>query len=65
MTDPRIEMVADGLLTVTEAEELTGLGRSTLYECMDRGELPYLKFGRARRIPRNALLAFMAAHYVG
>ncbi|MEX0717798.1 MAG: helix-turn-helix domain-containing protein [Planctomycetaceae bacterium] len=43
------------LLTVREAADRLALGRSTLYNLMDRGALPYVKIGRARRIPPQAL----------
>ncbi|MEX0718025.1 MAG: helix-turn-helix domain-containing protein [Planctomycetaceae bacterium] len=43
------------LLTVREAAHRLALGRSTLYNLMDRGSLPYVKIGRARRIPPEAL----------
>ncbi|REJ91098.1 MAG: DNA-binding protein [Planctomycetota bacterium] len=43
------------LLTVREAAELLRLGRSTLYNLMDRGLLAYVKIGRARRIPPSEI----------
>ncbi len=49
-------MVEDGLLTVAEAAEFLKLYRSTLYALMDDGELPFAKIGRARRIPRRAVV---------
>lgn len=39
------------LLTVNQAAELLGLGRSTIYELIDRGELKSVKRGASRRIP--------------
>ncbi len=41
---------SERLLTVKEAASLLGLGRTTLYQLMDRGELAYYRFGSARRI---------------
>jgi len=52
----RRELVADGLVTVNEAAEWLGLGRAKLYKMMEQGELAYVKIGRARRIPRGALV---------
>jgi excisionase family DNA binding protein len=49
-------LVADGLVTVREAAEWLGLGRAKLYKMMEQGELAYVKIGRARRIPRGALI---------
>ncbi|MEX0702297.1 MAG: helix-turn-helix domain-containing protein [Planctomycetales bacterium] len=43
------------LLTVREAAHRLALGRSTLYNLMDRGALPYVKIGRARRIPSGEI----------
>jgi len=37
--------------SVAEAAEWLGLGRSSAYEAVRRGELPALKFGRALRVP--------------
>ena len=50
------ELVADGLVTVREAAQWLGLGRAKLYQMMEQGELAYVKIGRARRIPRGALV---------
>jgi len=58
------DLVADGLVTVKEAEEFLGIRRSKLYELMERGELPYVKIGSARRIPKRALIALATKHLV-
>ena len=63
MNDVR-EMMMDGAVTVTQAIAFTGLQRTTLYALMERGELPYLKVGRARRIPRRALTEMLARFVV-
>ena len=55
-----LDVVRDGLVTVRDAALFTGLSRSTIYELMERGELVYAKLGRARRIPRRALLELAA-----
>ena len=60
-----LHSVADGLLTVAQATDLVQLSRSSIYAAMDRGELPYAKFGRARRLPKIALLNWAAAHMTG
>jgi len=52
-------------LTVEAASALVSLGRSSLYAAMDKGELQYAKFGRARRIPKRALLEWASAHIIG
>ncbi|MFE2129823.1 helix-turn-helix domain-containing protein [Streptomyces amritsarensis] len=48
------------LCTVAMAAELLSLGRSTVYELMAAGELPFVKVGRARRIRRSDVDAFAA-----
>ena len=53
-------LVADGLMTVREAAEFLSLSRATLYTLMDRGELPFMKLGRSRRIPRRAVIQLAA-----
>ena len=46
---------AKGLARINEAEQFLGLSRATLYGLMERGEMPYVKLGKSRRIPWNAL----------
>ncbi len=43
------------LLTVPEAIELTGYGRTFFLKLVLNGTIPSLKLGRTRRIPRAAL----------
>ncbi len=50
------DLVQDGLVSIGEAAEFLAVSRSTLYELMDQGRLPYAKIGRSRRIPRRALI---------
>ena len=57
-----LSMVREGAMSVEEAMSFTGMGRSSLYEAMARGELPYIKIGAARRIPRRALELWLAKH---
>jgi excisionase family DNA binding protein len=57
--DNAYALLAEGLMTVREAASLCRVSRAFLYAAMDRGELPYCKLGRARRIPRRGLLEFM------
>ena len=47
------------LLTPAEAAEQLGLGRSTVYELLASGDLESICVGRARRIPYDALLAYV------
>jgi excisionase family DNA binding protein len=57
----RAELVTDGLLTVGEACRLLAVSRSFLYARMDAGDIPFCRLGRARRIPRAAVIAYAAA----
>jgi excisionase family DNA binding protein len=59
------ELLGHGLMTVAEAAEFLSLGRTTLYGLMDAGRLPYVKIGRARRIPRAALVRLAAENLKG
>jgi excisionase family DNA binding protein len=47
-----------GLSTIRQAEQFLASSRSTIYALMDRGELPYVKIGKSRRIPSKALREF-------
>lgn len=50
----RFEELPD-FLSVEETRAYLGLGRSTLYDLIRRGELAHARFGRVLRIPRSAL----------
>ena len=43
------------LLSPEQAFALVGIGRSTGYRLLASGEIPSIKIGRLRRIPRHAL----------
>ena len=55
-------LLQDGLVGIQEACRFLAVSRSKLYELMDQRELPFVKIGSARRIPRRALVEFAAAH---
>ena len=65
MTDNDAALVEDGLMTVREAAGFLRLSRSTVYVLMDRGELPFVKLGRSRRIPRRAVIELAARELRG
>ena len=44
-------------ITVTETAELLGIGRTSAYEAIRRGELPSLRIGRRLVVPVAQLLA--------
>ena len=43
--------------SVGEAAELLGISRAFAYELVARGELPVIRLGRRRLVPKVALLA--------
>jgi excisionase family DNA binding protein len=47
--------------TVAEAGELLGISRAFAYELVARGELPVVRLGRRRLVPKVALLALVGA----
>lgn len=61
----RPDLLSEGLLTVGEACRLLAVSRSFLYSQMDAGAIPFVRLGRARRIPRAALLAYVSRHLRG
>lgn len=65
MKEADIEIVSDGLLSIREVIRFTQLSRSTVYALMEAGQLPYVKLGRARRVPRRALLELAAGNLKG
>jgi len=47
------------LVTMEEGAQMLGCGRTAIYELVRRGEIESIKLGRSRRIPMNALEAFV------
>jgi excisionase family DNA binding protein len=47
------------LLTSKEVAEAMGVGRSKVYELMAAGLLPSVKIGKSRRVPVDALEAYI------
>ena len=45
------------VITVTETAALLGIGRTSAYEAIRRGELPSLRIGRRLVVPVTQLLA--------
>jgi excisionase family DNA binding protein len=59
------QAVEGGFVTVTEAAAYLSLCRAKIYQIMDAGELRYAKFGKSRRIPRQALQEYARRCLVG
>jgi excisionase family DNA binding protein len=51
--------IVRGWLTYKEAEQLVGLSRTTLWKLIGAGEIEHRKVGRAVRINRESLEAYM------
>jgi excisionase family DNA binding protein len=49
------------VFTVAEAGQLLGISRAFAYELVARGELPVIRLGRRRLVPKVALLALVGA----
>ena len=47
-------------MRIQEAAQFLGLSRASIYQLVDRGELSSVKFGRARRVPRRAVIELAA-----
>ena len=53
------------LLTLGEVADTLRCARSTVYELMGTGELPYLKIRGIRRVEMAALQEFIERHRIG
>lgn len=47
--------------SIEEATQVMSVGRSTIYELFDRGQLESIKVGRRRIIPADAIRAYFDA----
>ncbi len=60
MVEQRPPMISNRLLlTVEEAGQLLGVGRTTVYQLIGDGEIRTVKIGRSRRVARCDLEAFV------
>ena len=57
---PDCDQLSGGLMTVRETAEFLSVGRSFVYQEMARGVLAWVKLGRSRRVPRRAVLEYVA-----
>lgn len=53
------------LLSVDEAGQALGIGRSAVYQLLAQEELPVVRFGRAVRIPMAAIESYIRRHSEG
>ena len=49
------------LLTVEEAADRLGIGRSLMYELIGQGQIASIRVGRLRRVPLESLTDYVAA----
>jgi excisionase family DNA binding protein len=47
------------LLSAEEAGQLIGVGRTKVYELLRVGAIEFVRIGRSRRIPHDALKAYV------
>jgi excisionase family DNA binding protein len=58
----RLDALRDRVtITIPEAAELLGIGRSAAYECARRGEIPTLRLGARLVVPVPKVLAMLGA----
>jgi excisionase family DNA binding protein len=55
------QLAEQGLLTVAETSRFLRVSRSTTYNLMNHGLLPWVKIGQCRRIPRAAVVEFVSS----
>ena len=60
LTDDNGFQIKPLAVTVRQAAEVLGVSRSLTYELGRRGELRFIKIGRATRVPLSELEAFVA-----
>ena len=58
--DASHELLADGAMQIADAVAWSGLARTKLYDAMNRGELPFIKDGKRRLIPKRGLMDYLA-----
>jgi excisionase family DNA binding protein len=57
-----LELFSFGLDRVKDVARFLNISKALVYTYIKRGELKSIKFGKARRIPRLAVLEFVAKH---
>ncbi len=55
----------NSLRSVREISAYLSLSRSKVYQLMESGELPYIKFGKSRRVRWGDVLQLVESHRVG
>jgi excisionase family DNA binding protein len=60
-----MKLEAEPLLTVAEAAVMLNVGRTLLYKLMYRGDLPYVRIGRTRRVHMKDLIDLISRSRIG
>jgi excisionase family DNA binding protein len=55
-------VIPEGLATLAQAREYLAVSRTTLYELIKAGELPVFQHGARVRVPKAALVEYVAKH---
>jgi excisionase family DNA binding protein len=63
--DRRLDLAADGFLSVADAAAFLSVSEAGLYVLMGDGRVPYTHVGRRRLIPKKALVELAAKNMVG
>ncbi len=64
-TDEQIdEVLSEGLMKISEAAKLMSLGRTKISEMCNDGELPFVRIGKGRRIPRRSVMNYLKANLI-
>lgn len=64
MTDLAAEVIVPQLMTVKELRTLLKLSQPSIYRLMERGELPYVRLGKSRRVKREDVARFIERNTV-
>jgi excisionase family DNA binding protein len=59
-----VDLAGGGLASVLEAARFLAVSRAKVYSMMDARELPSVKLGKCRRIPREALREYVRQQLV-
>jgi excisionase family DNA binding protein len=58
------ELIDGGLERIGATARLLNVSRSTVYQLIDTRKLPSVRIGKCRRVPRNAILEYVARNTV-
>jgi excisionase family DNA binding protein len=57
-----VDLLSEGLLPPSKAATFCGVSRATLYRAMGRGDLPFFRVGKLRRVPIAALRIWLTEY---